>query len=74
VTTPESPQVWLGGPIPEIPPLLQPVAHALLQAEEEVRRIVAPALGRPPLGASHAAEHTQRRVGQIVTTARIQVR
>lgn len=29
-------EVWLRGPVPEIPPLLQPVAHALLQAREEV--------------------------------------
>jgi uncharacterized damage-inducible protein DinB len=30
------PEVWLRGPLPDIPPLLQPVAHALLQAREEV--------------------------------------
>ena len=30
------PEVWLRGPLPGIPPLLQPVAHALLQAREEV--------------------------------------
>lgn len=29
-------EVWQRGPIPEIPPLLQPVAHALLQAREEL--------------------------------------
>ena len=33
-------EVWLRGPLPEIPPLLQPVAHALLQAREEVRAIM----------------------------------
>jgi len=33
---PELPEVWLRGPLPTIPPLLQPVAHALLQAREEV--------------------------------------
>jgi uncharacterized damage-inducible protein DinB len=32
----KSPEVWLRGPIPDIPELLQPVAHALLQAREEV--------------------------------------
>src|SRR5690606_7848904 len=31
-------EVWMRGPIPGVPPLLQPVAHALLQAEEEVSR------------------------------------
>lgn len=29
-------EVWLRGPLPDMPPLLQPVAHALLQAREEV--------------------------------------
>ena len=29
-------EVWLRGPLPEIPDLLQPVAHALLQAREEL--------------------------------------
>jgi uncharacterized damage-inducible protein DinB len=31
-----TPEVWLRGSIPGVPPLLQPVAHALLQAREEV--------------------------------------
>ncbi|RVU02495.1 DinB family protein [Mucilaginibacter limnophilus] len=30
------PEVWQRGPIEGIPPLLQPVAHALLQAAEEI--------------------------------------
>jgi hypothetical protein len=30
------PEVWLRGPLEGMPPLLQPVAHALLQAREEV--------------------------------------
>lgn len=29
-------EVWLRGPVPNIPPLLQPVAHALLQVQEEL--------------------------------------
>jgi uncharacterized damage-inducible protein DinB len=29
-------EVWMRGPIPGIPSLLQPVAHALLQAQEEI--------------------------------------
>lgn len=31
------PEVWLRGKVPEIPDLLQPVAHALLQAREDVQ-------------------------------------
>ena len=33
-------EVWQRGPLPGINPLLQPVAHALLQAEEEVAAIM----------------------------------
>jgi uncharacterized damage-inducible protein DinB len=29
-------EVWQRGPLPEITPILQPVAHALLQAREEI--------------------------------------
>jgi len=31
------PEVWLRGAIPGVPGLLQPVAHALLQAKEEIQ-------------------------------------
>jgi uncharacterized damage-inducible protein DinB len=34
------PEVWLRGPLPGIPGLLQPVAHALMQAREEVKDIM----------------------------------
>ena len=30
------PEVWLRGPLPDMPLLLQPIAHALLQAGEEI--------------------------------------
>ena len=40
MTTP-LPEVWLRGPLPDIPALLQPVAHALLQAREEVEAMMA---------------------------------
>ena len=33
-------EVWQRGPLKKIPPLLQPVAHALLQAEEEVDELM----------------------------------
>jgi uncharacterized damage-inducible protein DinB len=33
-------EVWLRGPVEGIPPLLQPVAHALLQAVEEVTKLM----------------------------------
>lgn len=34
------PEVWLRGPVANIPALLQPVAHALLQAREEVNEML----------------------------------
>lgn len=34
-------EVWLRGPLPDVPPVLQPVAHALLQAREEVDALAA---------------------------------
>lgn len=34
------PEPWLRGPIDGIPPPLQPVAHALLQAREEIEALV----------------------------------
>ncbi len=35
------PEAWLRGPVPGVPALLQPVAHALLQAREDADRAVA---------------------------------
>lgn len=36
--TAEKPEFWLRGPLPGIPPLLQPAAHALLQSGEELKK------------------------------------
>lgn len=47
------PEVWLRGALPDVPPLLQPVAHALLQAKEDIARLV----GTVP------AEHVWERPG-----------
>jgi hypothetical protein len=35
-----APEVWLRGPVPDVGPGVQPVAHALLQAREDVCRIL----------------------------------
>ncbi|MBF9142663.1 DinB family protein [Hymenobacter properus] len=37
MSSPAPLEIWLRGPIAGVPPLLQPVAHALLQARDEVR-------------------------------------
>lgn len=66
------PEVWLRGPLPEVPPLLQPVAHALLQACEEVAEILAdfPAakLAERPLGLASVGFHLRHLAGVLDRT------
>jgi hypothetical protein len=69
VSQPDRPEVWMRGPIPDIPPLLQPVAHALLQAVEEVRAVVGPLptahlWGRPG-GAASVGFHVRHAAGSL---------
>jgi hypothetical protein len=40
MATNNKPEVWLRGPLNNIPALLQPVAHALLQAREELNELM----------------------------------
>lgn len=40
MSTTKLPEYWLRGPLPAISPYLQPVAHALLQAKEEVNALM----------------------------------
>jgi hypothetical protein len=39
MTEPSQPEVWLRGPLPDVLPELQPVAHSLLQVREEVEAV-----------------------------------
>ncbi|MBC6612702.1 DinB family protein [Hymenobacter sp. BT507] len=71
------PEVWLRGPLSEVPPLLQPVAHALLQAREEIQEVLAgfPAslLWQRPAGVASVGFHLQHLTGvldRIFTYAR----
>jgi uncharacterized damage-inducible protein DinB len=41
VSAAPGPEAWLRGPVDGIPPLLQPVAHALVQARAELRALAA---------------------------------
>ncbi|WP_156126189.1 DinB family protein [Hymenobacter sp. DG25B] len=65
----ESLEVWLRGPLPAIPPLFQPVAHALLQAREEVTALLAdfPAdlLWERPAGVASVGFHLQHLIGVL---------
>lgn len=61
--------LWLHGPVPGIPPLVQPVAHALLEAREDVDHLLAelpPALlwVKPP-GAASVGFHLVHAAGSL---------
>lgn len=63
------PEVWLRGPIPGLSPLLQPVAHALLQAREEVSELMAvfpeERLWDRPAGVASVGFHLQHLTGVL---------
>jgi uncharacterized damage-inducible protein DinB len=66
------PEVWLRGPLPEVPPLLQPVAHALLQAREEVAALMVDfpvaKLAERPLGLASVSFHLRHLAGVLDRT------
>ena len=63
------PEVWLRGPLIDIPDLLQPVAHALLQAREEVGEMLkefpATKLWSKPAGIASVGFHLQHLTGVL---------
>ncbi len=65
----EKPEVWQRGPLQSIPPLLQPVAHALLQAAEEVQNLTAgfadKTLWERPANVASPAFHLQHLTGVL---------
>jgi hypothetical protein len=67
--TPQRPEVWLRGPLPDIPALLNPVAHALLQAREEVEALMKDfpeeQLWTRPGGVASAGFHLQHLTGVL---------
>lgn len=65
----ETPEVWLRGPVDNIPAMLQPVAHALIQSGEEVEKLM---FGFPteklwlrPAGVASVGFHLQHFVGVL---------
>jgi hypothetical protein len=62
-------EVWLRGPLPQVPALLQPIAHALLQAKEEVNRLMADfpeiLLWIKPINMASPGFHIQHMTGVI---------
>lgn len=69
MATASRPEVWLRGPVPSVPVILQPVAHALLQAREEVNELVKhfpdALLWEKPGGAASAGFHLQHLTGVL---------
>jgi hypothetical protein len=64
-----SPEAWLRGPVDGVPDLLQPIAHALLQAREEARTLMQDfppqLLWQRPSGLASAGFHLQHIAGVI---------
>lgn len=60
---------WLRGAVEGIPPLLQPVAHALIDADEDVRKFVPPLsddeVSSRPGGVASVAYHVKHAMGSL---------
>ncbi len=65
----DKPEVWLRGPLNSIIPLVQPAAHALLQAREEVNGLIMgfdeALLWVKPMGMASVGFHLQHLTGVI---------
>ena len=62
-------EYWLSGPIPEVPALLQPAAHALLQSVREARQYVSDfpedKLWEKPFGRASVGFHLKHLTGVL---------
>jgi uncharacterized damage-inducible protein DinB len=77
MSNPQNLEVWLRGPLPGVPPLLQPVGHALLQVREELtaalRDFPSELLNERPAGVASVGFHLQHMAGvldRLLTYAR----
>jgi uncharacterized damage-inducible protein DinB len=65
----EAPEAWLRGPVAGVPVVLQPIAHALLQAREESRHVLenfpAELLWTRPAGVASVGFHLQHITGVV---------
>nr|WP_091691936.1 DinB family protein [Algoriphagus locisalis] len=63
------PEVWLRGPLPDYPSELQPIAHAILQAQEEIHLLMkdfpSQMLWEKPAGMASPAFHLQHIAGVL---------
>ena len=69
MSTTKKNEVWQRGPLPGIPPLLQPVGHALLQAREDVEHLMSHFpdryLWQKPAGVASVGFHLQHLTGVL---------
>ena len=65
----DKPEAWLRGPVDGIDPMLMPVAHALIQAREDVEglvsRVPAAAVWERPGGAASVGFHVRHLGGAL---------
>jgi hypothetical protein len=65
----DAPEVWLRGPLPGIPAMLQPVAHSLLQSREEMHAVLngvaAADIWVTPAGAASVGFHARHAAGSL---------
>jgi uncharacterized damage-inducible protein DinB len=63
------PEVWLRGPVPGVPPLLQPVVHSLLQCREELSAklggLTTDQIWATPSGAASIGFHVRHAAGSL---------
>jgi DinB superfamily len=69
MTVPQETEAWQRGPVPGFEPLLMPVVHALIQAQEDLQRLVSvvPAehVWQRPGGAASIAFHVSHTGGAL---------
>ena len=62
-------EAWLSGPVPDVAPLLQPVAHALLNARQQLTEALdgldAADLAKRPGNAASIAYHVTHAIGSL---------
>jgi uncharacterized damage-inducible protein DinB len=69
MATKPPPEVWLRGPVPGVPALLQPAAHSLLQCREEltsrITGLTADQIRASPSGAASIGFHLRHAAGSL---------
>jgi uncharacterized damage-inducible protein DinB len=69
MATKPPPEVWLRGPVPDVPALLQPAAHSLLQCREEltsrITGLTADQIRASPSGAASIGFHVRHAAGSL---------